>query len=130
GDLYAFRWVPGVGGSKDLPASAMSFAVLSGYSADFAPFAPFNPQPLAERAALRSTVGYINTTLRVRDRIFLGESDGLPAGFYTLLPARYALLPGGHLVTPGAGTPIGTITKPDGMSLGPGYRFHDLDRES
>ena len=127
GDLYSFRWVPGVGGSKDVLASSGSFAILPGYSADFAPYAPFSASPLSDGIALNNTTGYVNSTLRVGDRIFLGESDGLAAGYYTLLPARYALLPGGHLVTPGSGTPVGSIEKPDGSALVPGYRFNDLN---
>ena len=127
GDLYSFRWVPGIGGSVDVLASATSFAVVPGYAPDYAPFAPFNPQPGDEGAALAGTAGYVNASLRVGDRIFLGASDGLAEGFYTLLPARYALLPGGHLVTPGSGSPIGSLAKPDGTALVPGYRFNDLN---
>ena len=127
GDLYSFRWVPGVGGSKDVLASTSSFAIVQGYAADFAPYAPFSGSPLSEGVALNNTPGYVNSTLRVGDRIFLGESDGLAAGYYTLLPARYALLPGGHLVTPSSSAPIGSFEKPDGAAMVPGYRFNDLN---
>lgn len=127
GDLYSFRWVPGIGGSKDVLASSSSFAIVPGYAADFAPYASFSASPLSEGIALNNTVGYVNSTLRVGDRIFLGESDGLAAGYYTLLPARYALLPGGHLITPSSSAPIGSFEKPDGSALVSGYRFNDLN---
>lgn len=125
GDLYAYRWVTGVGGTKDILASTTSFAVIPGYQADYAPFAPFNPTAL--NSNLGGDPGYVNTGLAVGDRVYLGASPGLPAGAYTLLPARYALLPGAVLVTPQAGVPpSGATLQPDGSSVVAGYRFNDL----
>jgi filamentous hemagglutinin family protein len=164
GDLYAYRWVPGLGGSYDilnstynaqnpsaynLPAaaalSATSFAVIPGYQADYAPFAPYNPNPIvpANSVSPFSTpnpsnpnsapiidAGYTSPdpyTTYVGDKVYLGASNGLPAGYYTLLPARYALLPGAFLVTQQSGaTPTGTITGADGSSLVPGYMYNNL----
>jgi len=127
GDLYAYQWVPGNGGSQDILASAASFAVLPGYQANYAPFAPFNPSPLVP-GVFGGVPGYINAGLSVGDQIHLSASPGLAAGTYTLLPARYALLPGAFLVTPIAGTPSGvTAALPDGSSLVAGYRFNDLN---
>ncbi len=111
GDLYAYRFVAGTGGSTDILASSTAFAVLPGYQADYAPFDP----------------GYANASVAVGDRVFLNASTGLPAGIYTLLPARYALLPGAFLVTPQSGTPAATAVRPDGSSLVAGYRFNDLN---
>ena len=110
GDLYAYRFVAGTGGSTDILASSSAFAVLPGYEADYAPFDP----------------GYANGTLAAGDRIFLNATTGLAAGFYTLLPARYALLPGAFLVTPQTGAPSATAVRPDGASLVSGYRFNNL----
>ncbi|HVS52042.1 MAG TPA: filamentous hemagglutinin family protein [Opitutaceae bacterium] len=125
GDLYAYRWVSGVGGTKDILGSAASFAIVPGYQADYAPFASFNPTTLNEN--LNGDAGYANATLAVGDRIHLGGSSGLPAGDYTLLPARYALLPGAFLVTPRAGVPpASAATQPDGSAIVGGYRFNDL----
>ncbi|HVE15601.1 MAG TPA: hypothetical protein VNB29_02650, partial [Chthoniobacterales bacterium] len=70
---------------------------------------------------------YVNNSLSVGDRVYLGASDGLPAGFYTLLPARYALLPGGFLVTPKSGTPAGSLSLPGGVNIVSGYRSNGLD---
>lgn len=126
GDLFAYRWVSGVGGTRDILASSTSFAVIPGYQADYAPYAPFNPTTL--NVNLNGDAGYVNATLAVGDRIYLGEGGGLPAGTYTLLPARYALLPGAFLVTPKSGTPPGAaVTQPDGATVVAGYRFNDLN---
>ncbi len=96
GDLSAYRWVQGVGGFGDILANENSFAVVPGYAFNYAPYAPFNPSAddlLGDR-------GYQNSNLKVGDTITLRGSAALPAGTYTLLPARYALMPGGVLVTP------------------------------
>ena len=125
GDLYAYRFVTGVGGTKDILASTTSFAVIPSYSADYAPFAPFNPTSL--NTNFNGDAGYVNAGLVVGDRVFLNGVAGLPAGNYTLLPARYALLPGAFLVTPKAGVPPSdAVAQPDGSSVVAGYRFNDI----
>lgn len=126
GDLFAYRWVAGVGGTRDVLASSNSFAVIPGYTSDYAPYAPYNPTVLNQN--LGGDAGYVNRTLAVGDRIYLDGSSGLPPGNYTLLPARYALLPGAFLVTPQSGTPPGsTQALAGGASLVAGYRFNDLN---
>ena len=122
GDLFAYRWVQGNGGTRDMLASTTSFAVVPGYSSHFAPYAPFSQ-------ALDATAGYVNQTLRVGDCVHLEGTPTLAEGNYTLLPARYALLPGAHLVTLKSGTPFGKLALPDGSMLVPGYRFNDLNAE-
>ncbi len=125
GDLFAYRFVTGVGGTKDILASTTSFAVIPGYQVDYAPFAPFNPTAL--NANFGGDPGYVNAGLAVGDRVYLSGVAGLPAGNYTLLPARYALLPGAYLVTPKSGVPPGgAVPQADGSSVVAGYRFNDL----
>ncbi len=125
GDLFAYRWIQGTGGSRDILASTTSFAVIPGYGFNYAPYAPFNPTaPNLDGAA-----GYVNNNLRVGDQITLGAGGGLRAGTYTLLPARYALVPGSFLITPQSGIPVGSVTKPDGSSLVSGYRINSLDSD-
>lgn len=122
GDLYAYRFVSGVGGTNDILASSSGFAVIPGYQADYAPYARYN-----STANLGADSGYASSGLSVGDRVYLNASSGLSAGFYTLLPARYALLPGAFLVTPQAGVPpSGAASQPDGSSVVSGYRFNDL----
>jgi len=125
GDLYAYRWVQGPGGSTDILASSTKFAVLPGYGQNYSPFGAFNPS--SDAVNLAGDPGYLNSSLSVGDRVYLGGGSGLAAGVYTLLPARYALLPGAFLVTPSTGAPIGQFAQPDGSSFVNGYRYNDLN---
>ncbi|RYD50081.1 MAG: hypothetical protein EOP85_00305, partial [Verrucomicrobiaceae bacterium] len=127
GDLYAYRWIPGNGGKKDVLAASGSFAVIPGYAFDYAPYAPFNGDASATK--LGGAPGYVNSTLKIGDKITLGASKDLPAGTYTLLPARYALLPGAFLVTPQGGTAVGSVSRPEGSTLVSGYRANSLDSD-
>ncbi|MDB6069406.1 MAG: hypothetical protein JWL81_577 [Verrucomicrobiales bacterium] len=120
GDLYAYRWVEGNGGPDDVLLNNGSYAILPGYDSTYDPYAPFNTRT----DAFGDDPGYINSTLNVGDQIYLARNGRVPAGNYTLLPARYALQPGGFLVTPLSGGPIGSFQLPDGSSLVSGYRFN------
>jgi len=94
GDLYAYEFITGPGGSVDvLDANA------AGYTQKFAviptlrnALTPYDPQEFSASG------------LSVGDSVYLGKGSNLAAGWYTLLPAHYALLPGAYLVTPKAGT--------------------------
>ncbi|MEO7932814.1 MAG: filamentous hemagglutinin family protein [Chthoniobacterales bacterium] len=119
GDLYSYRWVPGIGGSRDILDSTSVFAIIPGYGSDFAPYAPFNANPSTDN--LGGDPGYVST-LRAGEKITLQGGGGLPAGTYTLLPARYALLPGAFLVSPQSGTPVGSFAMPEGSRFVSGYR--------
>jgi filamentous hemagglutinin family protein len=98
---------------SEVPAS---YAVIPGYQATYAPYAPFN--------AVVGDPGYVSNKLQVGEQVYLGAGSGLSAGVYTLLPARYALLPGAYLVTPESGTPAVGQTEPDGSSIVSGYQFN------
>jgi filamentous hemagglutinin family protein len=92
GELYAYEFVPGPGGSRDLlspSVSPNSYAVIPGFASSYAP---------RDYQYENGTVG-----LSPGDRVYLSGAAGLPAGTYTLLPARYALLPGAFLVTASGG---------------------------
>jgi len=52
----------------------------------------------------------------------------LSAGTYTVLPARYAQLPGGVLVTPASGAVTGSLDLITGASFASGYQFNQLDQ--
>lgn len=126
GDLYAYRWVSGTGGTVDILASQGSFAVVPGYSGLSAPYGLFNSTTDSVNLAAGQG-GYSNSTLKVGDQVYLAGGSGLAAGTYTLLPARYALLPGAYLVTPKSGQPQGSALQPDGSSLVSGYQFNGLN---
>ncbi|MFZ5493658.1 MAG: filamentous hemagglutinin family protein [Pseudomonadota bacterium] len=90
GDLLAHEFLPGPGGSRDLLAPANAdgaFAVLPALGAGTAPF----DHQIASEGAIAAG-----------ELVWLGGVPGLPAGYYSKLPARYALLPGAFLVTPQA----------------------------
>lgn len=127
GDLYAYRFVSGNLGSQDILASTTTFAVIPGYAANYAPYAPNATN--SSTGNLGGDPGYTNTTLSVGDQIYLGGSSALAAGTYTLLPARYALLPGAVLVTVKSGAPLGTVAMPDESSLVSGYIVNSLDTQ-
>ncbi|MFM8332069.1 MAG: filamentous hemagglutinin N-terminal domain-containing protein, partial [Candidatus Methylumidiphilus sp.] len=117
GDVSAFEFIPGPGGSVDQldPASVgyqTRYAVLPGLSSPFAPYDPLE---------------FPASGLRMGDSLHLSGGNGLAAGDYVLLPAHYALLPGAFLVTPQAGTldqrPGVTPTRLDGVPIVAGYRY-------
>ncbi|MCX6840445.1 MAG: filamentous hemagglutinin family protein [Verrucomicrobia bacterium] len=127
GELYGYRWVQGNGGTQDVLSRSTSFAILPGYHSAVAPFGAFAEVGLFADN-LGGDIGYVNGGLAIGDQIFLQGSDLLSAGVYTLLPARYALLPGAMLVTPES---VGIISpsqvKPGGAQITSGYRFNSLN---
>jgi len=137
GDLFAYQFISGNGGTVDIlspdpiydEAQPSSFAVVPDYSAEAAPFGPYNPtaSTLIDSENNRDR-GYVTDGLEVGDRVQLGASSGLPAGVYTLLPARYALLPGAFMVTPASGNPMGTVQFADGSSRVSGFAYNSLNR--
>ena len=136
GELFAYQFVPGTGGTADilLGSTAPAFAILPGYQDRYAPYASYAASTDAQ-ISLGSDPGYTSgsakLTYMVGDCIHLEGGGDLPAGDYTLLPARYALLPGAFLVTPRTGTTTAgattSVTQPDGSVVVTGYRFNGLD---
>ena len=95
GDLYAYEWVPGTGGSYDnLNAVCCATAANTALSsipnlyailpAARGQAAPYDPQ--------ESTQAVPGQT------IYLSGGAGIAAGYYALLPPRYALAPGAVLI--------------------------------
>lgn len=87
GDVQAMEFVNGTGGTRDVLAGDSNvYAIIPGYNPAAAPvdydFAKIqkDAQPLAGTS------------------VYLTASSGLPAGYYTLLPAHYATLPGSYRV--------------------------------
>lgn len=129
GDLRAQEWVPGTGGSRDVlsqyntsyansaagqqvplyPDARQIYAIVPGYSGKLAPY--------------DATMSQSGTT--PGQQIYLSGGPGLPAGYYTLLPAKYATLPGAFrvVVNSGVSNPLvnQTVTLPDGTMEVTGY---------
>ena len=82
GTLYGYGVSPGPGGSSDILSAPGTFAI--------------NPKFRGLTAPVDANYG--NAGLQVGDQIYLTGSAGLAAGYYTLLPAHYALLDGGMAV--------------------------------
>lgn len=106
GDLQAYEFTVGPGGSRDILADADTYAILPGYTGGFA---PADPQEGFDRAS--------------GEAVYLSGVPGLTDGVYTLLPAHYALLPGAYAVKLGAGSvlPGQAYTRQDGIRVAAGY---------
>jgi filamentous hemagglutinin len=112
GDLYAYEFVAGTGGSTDVlsPTGGLySYAILPTLGSQYAP------------------IDYqygIGSNIAVGKEIYLQGVPGLATGYYGLLPARYALLPGAYavrLVSPSSDiVPGSAVRQPDGSYLAAG----------
>lgn len=133
GDVFAFEFVPGTGGSRDVldrfntdafssrnnfqyPDARQVYAIVPG----------LNQANLALNDPIYSAdYGALTSTSQIGRQVYLDASPGLAAGYYTLLPAHYALLPGGLRVVeqPEYGTPVpGRSTQlRDGTTIVDGY---------
>ena len=88
GDIQASEFVRGTGGSHDvLAGNPNTYAIIPGYNPGAAPLDFDFISSLGDQVPLAGT------------SVFLSGGNGLPAGFYTLLPPHYATLPGAYRVT-------------------------------
>lgn len=112
GDLIAWEFVTGSGGSKNVLDATDIFAILPEMKYSYMP---------------NNTQTYGSTSLKPGDMIYLSGGNGLPSGEYLLLPAQFALLPGGYSVKAVSGTqdlvPQQNMLKSDGSMLISGYRM-------
>ncbi|QXQ05307.1 filamentous hemagglutinin family protein [Sphingosinicellaceae bacterium] len=124
GDLLGWSFVAGTGGTTDILANKSAdgyFAILPSLGDRPAP-----QHPVANSGGLESTSNALSDPrLSVGDTIWLGDSAGVKAGYYILLPAYYALLDGALLVRPKGATayasPFETVTHADGSHVTAGY---------
>lgn len=115
GKVVAWEFVAGPNGSKDVFTGSFdttgTFAVVptvKGYAA-------VDAQLLSDTAGVSDLLG-----LNTARQITFGAGGPLPAGTYTVLPARYALLPGAFLVRPSskANLAVGqSVAQPIGSTL-------------
>ena len=132
GHLQAAEWVAGTGGTRDVLAQYGTsyqngatgtqvpqyadgraiYAILPGYSA---PVAAYDPA-FAKQGGDGPSVG---------QSVYLSGAPGLAAGYYTLLPARYATLPGAYRVVQDTGSRDSVLgssaVQPDGTLAISGY---------
>ncbi len=119
GDLYAYQFIAGNGGSKDVLLSSNSYAIIPSYKLGYGATTAYNT---SNTDYYSSDSGYVSSSLKVGETVYLSGCNGLPAGYYTLLPARYALLSGAYLVTLKGGTPTESSVKcSDGSYIVSGY---------
>ncbi len=129
GDLQAQEWIPGTGGSRDVlsqyqtsyqnsttgqqvptyPDARQIYAIVPGYAGSVAPY--------------DATIS--QSGIAPGQQVYLSGGPGLAAGYYTLLPAKYATLPGAFrvVVNSGVSNPAtnNTFTLPDGTMDITGY---------
>ena len=132
GHLQASEWVAGTGGTRDVLAQYGTsyqngtsgtqvpqytdgraiYAILPGYSAPVAAY----DAAFAKQGGAGPAVG---------QTVYLSGAPGLPAGYYTLLPARYATLPGAYRVVQDTGARDSVLganaTQADGTLAISGY---------
>jgi filamentous hemagglutinin family protein len=132
GDVYAYEFIPGTGGSRDVldrfnndafstndgfqyADGRQVYAIVPGLST--AGGAAYDPIYSADYEPLYAPGG-------VGRSVFLDGVPGLAPGWYTLLPAKYAMLPGGlRIVEQPETEAIGgaTATLADGSVVTTGY---------
>src|SRR5262249_14248085 len=123
GDLIGPEFVAGTGGSRDvlqLPVRDASGAIVTK-----PPVYPDNRKIYAILPGYSGTRAPVDKTVlgTVNDGdVYLTGVPGLPDGYYTLLPANYALLPGAYRVVarPGADPRTGGVL-PDGTAIAAGF---------
>jgi filamentous hemagglutinin len=109
GDLQAYEFTVGPGGSHDILTDANTYAILPGFKGGVA------PGDVQEAQGFNRAVG---------EAVYLSGVPGLANGTYTLLPAHYALLPGAFAVRLNSSQtvfPSQAYTRDDGVRVAAGY---------
>lgn len=117
GELVGTEFVPGKGGSTDILAGGNgAYAIVPTAQG----LAPHDPAYAAGAAALGKQIV-------ISQPVALPDGSTLPAGRYTLLPARYALLDGAFLLRPatGSGLADGSVVARTDGSVTLGARLGD-----
>ncbi len=119
GDLRAIEFVQGTGGTRDVLTGPNVYAVIPGYN------------PKAAPVDLNFVTDQGDMVPAAGSAVYLSGSPGLPAGYYTLLPAHYATLPGAYRVTVVAGSQDARASQnavlPDGTLQVSGYLANTVD---
>lgn len=123
GDTFAYEFIKGLGGSRDiLVDNPNTYAILPSLQGDYAPY-DYNYYNYVGRTGAAPSVG---------TSIYISGGNGIAAGYYTLMPARYALLEGAYMVELQSGKgllPGASTTTFDGSILSSGY-FSNVNQSS
>lgn len=129
GTLAGAAFVSGRGGSVDTLLTALANAnPANGYSSAQNPVYAILPGIVTAPVAGGYTSAWTGAVPAIGQQITLEKAvSGLPAGTYTLLPANYALLPGGYRIELGsrgvnAAIRLGAQVLPNGSVLTSGYQ--------
>ncbi len=159
GDLQAEEWVPGTGGTRNVLAQynvsyattpsgvaiptniggTNVYAIVPGQQSPVSAYDPIFAQTLQPSTNANGTASTVTSSMgvghsglndAVGESVYLSGVPGLAAGYYTLLPALYATLPGAYRVTlstaSGAVTPGSSQVLPDGTVAVAGYMGNAL----
>jgi filamentous hemagglutinin family protein len=133
GDLYAYEFISGTGGSHDVLDRFNNDAFSSGNGFQYPDgrqvYAIIPSISRAQTAAFdpiySSDYGDLYSASAAGKQVYLADVPGLAAGWYTLLPAKYATLPGGMRVVENTGAtnivPGRSTTLVDGSYVVSGY---------
>jgi len=116
GDVLGLEFVQGPQGAINILGGAGVFAISTALGSDVSLGQSPSTAPRGD--------------LAVGDVVWLPAFDGNPAGYYTLLPAEYALTPGGYRITTaqaGAGSTLARPTADGGFVLA-GYQAGEQGR--
>ena len=140
GELQASEWVPGTGGTVNVLtqyetsyANSTTGAQVPQYTDGRAIYAilPGYTAPVSAQDAAMSNAAGAGAGPAVGESVYLSGIAGLPAGYYTLLPAGYATLPGAYRVvqnTSSQNVALGqNAVLPDGTLSITGYFANALD---
>jgi filamentous hemagglutinin family protein len=140
GELQASEWVPGTGGTVNVLtqyetsyANSTTGVQVPQYTDGRAIYAilPGYSLPVSAQDAAMSSAANAGSGPAVGQSIYLSGIAGLPAGYYILLPAGYATLPGAYRVvqdTSSQNAVLGqNVVLPDGTLSITGYFANALD---
>ncbi|MEO8038007.1 MAG: filamentous hemagglutinin family protein [Betaproteobacteria bacterium] len=120
GEIQAYEFLPGPGGSQDTLAAAGTYAILPWLGSTVAP----RDTALLGQASSAASGAEISAY----DTVYLSGMGGLAAGYYTLMPGQYALLPGAYVIRPQSAArfrdmaPGQNSALADGTAVVAGYR--------
>ncbi|WP_072389324.1 filamentous haemagglutinin family protein [Hyphomicrobium sp. CS1BSMeth3] len=124
GDLVAPEFIPGTGGSRDVlqrtiaTYDANGNAIHTPQYTDNRQIYAIMPGYTGTRAPIDKTAGGVTNY----GDVYLTGVPGLPDGYYTLLPAQYAVLPGAYrVVVRPDGDPRAGGVLPDGTVVAGGF---------